>query len=90
MLCVHLCHNVTHFVVCCLLCFAFMLSSTSIFTQWETNWKTASPPSPFCDTPPFDNSMLRVTFSWYLCPFQAYLFLVVHVSLDTKGNACIA
>ena len=32
----------------------------------------------------------HVTFFWYLCPFNAFLFLVVHVSLDTKGNACIA
>ena len=28
----------------------------------------------------------HVTCSWYLCPFNAYLFLVVHVSLDTNGK----
>ena len=32
----------------------------------------------------------NVTFSWYLCPFNAYLFFVVHFPLNTKGNACIA
>ena len=43
-----------------------------------------------CPPPPFDNSMLCVTFSLYPCPFSAYLFFVVHVSVDTKGNACTA
>ena len=40
--------------------------------------------------PPLDHSVLCVTFSLYLCPFGAYLFLIVHVSLDKKGNECIA
>ena len=58
--------------------------------------KRPPPPSPLCDTfkslppPPLDNSMLGVTFSLYLCPFGAYLFFVVIVSLDTKGNECIS
>ena len=47
-------------------------------------------PHPRACLPPFDNSMLCVTLSLYLCPFGAYLFFVVHVSLDTKGNECIA
>ena len=51
-----------------LLCFAFILPSMSVFTQWETNWKTPSFPSPFCDhiqelAPP---SPLTIAWSNYL------------------------
>ena len=58
--------------------------------------ENALPPPPHSATtskslpPAFDNSMLCVTFSLYLCPFGAYLFFVLHVSLDKKGNKCIA
>ena len=62
----------------------------------ENNLENAPPPLPILRPhprscpPPFDNSMLCVTFSLYLCPFGASLFFVVHVSLDKKGNECIA
>ena len=60
----HICFTIArNFLYGAFLCFPFKLPSTSVFTQCETNWKTPSPPSPFCHhfqepaPPPLDNSM---------------------------------
>ena len=39
----HVCFTIEHTLLYGAFCFAFMLLSTSVFTQSETDWKTPPP-----------------------------------------------